>query len=301
MACLFFLYKSSLFAYNAFKENSKMNEIISKKQLSDNVFRFTFVNEDIAKARKPGQFLILRVHDKGERIPLTIADSDAQKGTVDIIFQAVGKTTNLLSQLKKGDSILDAAGPLGSPTHIENYGNVLLIAGGVGAAVLFPVLKALKEKGNQITCIVGARDKDSLILINEIKPLCKNLYITTNDGSAGQKGFVTDVLSRLIEEKEKIDYVYAVGPVIMMKKVSEITKEHNIKTDVSLNPIMIDGTGMCGGCRVIVKGNEKFACVHGPDFNAHDVNFDLLLQRLTMFKDKEQHAAKCMCDKDEDK
>jgi ferredoxin--NADP+ reductase len=204
----------------------------------------------------------------------------------------------LLSNLKIGDSILDVAGPLGSPTHIDNYGTALLIGGGVGTAVLFPVLRALKEKGNEITCIIGSKDKASLILIDEIKPLCKKLYITTDDGSEGRKGYVTDVLEELISNKEKINYVYAVGPVIMMKKVSEITKEHEIKTDVSLNPIMIDGTGMCGGCRVIVKGKEKFACIHGPDFNAHEVNFDLLLQRLTMFKNEEKHAVKCMCDKD---
>jgi ferredoxin--NADP+ reductase len=275
-----------------------MNEIISKKQLSQNIFKFTFKNEDLAKARKPGQFLILRVHDKGERIPLTIVSSDIEKGTVDIIFQVAGKTTTLLSKLKEGDAILDVAGPLGSPTHLDNYGKSLLISGGVGTAVLFPVLKALKEKGNEITSIIGAKDKASLILLDEIKPLCKELYITTDDGSKGRKGFVTDVLKELIDKKEKIDYVYAVGPVIMMKKVSEITKEHNIKTDVSLNPIMIDGTGMCGGCRVIVKGEEKFACVHGPDFNAHEVNFDLLMQRLNMFKNQEKHASECMCHKD---
>ena len=272
-----------------------MNKIVAKKKISKDIVQLTFENKELAEVRKPGQFLILRVHDKGERIPLTIMGSDADKGTVDIIFQVVGKTTTLLSELNVGDKILDVAGPLGNPTLIENFGRCVVIGGGVGTAVLFPVLKALKDAGNTVIAIIGARDKDALILTQEVEAIADELIITTDDGSAGKKGLVTDALKEVISRGEKVNYVYAVGPVIMMKFVALTTKEHKIKTEVSLNPIMIDGTGMCGGCRVMIAGKEKFACVHGPDFDAHEVNFDLLMQRLKMFKGKENKSMECHC------
>lgn len=267
-----------------------MNRIISKEKLAEGIYRYTIENEDIAKARHPGQFIILRIHEKGERIPLTIVDSDVGRGTIDIIFQVVGKTTELLTKLNESDSILDIAGPLGNPTHIENYGQCLLIGGGVGTAVLYPILKALKEVGNHVASIIGAKSNSLIILKQEVKELSDEMIFITDDGSLGKKGFVTDALLKLLEEGKTYDFAYAVGPVIMMKKISEITKEHNIKTEVSLNPIMVDGTGMCGACRCLIDGKEKFACVHGPDFDAHKVDFDLLMRRLDMFKDKEKES-----------
>ena len=269
-----------------------MNKILSKEKLAEDIYRFIVENKDVASAWKPGQFIILRVHEKGERIPLTIVNADANKGTIDIVFQVVGKTTLLLSELNEGDSILDVAGPLGKPSDIKRYGKCLIIAGGVGVAVAYPVLKELREKGNEIISIIGARDKSLLILTDEIKKLSKELILVTDNGSFGKKGFATDALSELLSKDNKFDYVYTVGPVIMMKKVSGITKEYNIETVASLNTIMIDGTGMCGGCRIIVNGEEKFACVHGPEFNAHKVNFNLLEQRINMFKEKECQALK---------
>ncbi len=270
-----------------------MNKVISKEKLAEDIYRFIVENKDVASAWKPGQFIILRVYEKGERIPLTIVDADANKGTIDIVFQVAGKTTLLLSELNEGDSILDVAGPLGMSSDIKRYGKCLIIAGGVGVAVAYPVLKELREKGNEIISIIGARDKSLLILTDEIKKLSKELILVTDNGSFGKKGFVTDALSELLSNKDnKFDYVYTVGPVIMMKKVSGITKKYNIKTVASLNTIMIDGTGMCGGCRIVVDGEEKFACVHGPEFDAHKVNFNLLEQRINMFKEKECQALK---------
>lgn len=269
-----------------------MNRIISKERLAEGIYRYSIENEDIAKARCPGQFVILRVHEKGERIPLTIVEANKKKGTLDIIFQIAGRTTRLLSELNEADSILDISGPLGNPTHIEKYGKSIMIAGGVGIAVLFPVLKAFKEIGNEITTIIGVRNKSLLILDDEIRKISDKLIITTDDGSLGKKGFVTDALSELLSKDINFDFAYVVGPVVMMKKVSEITKEYKIKTEVSLNPIMVDGTGMCGACRCLIDGKEKFACIHGPDFDAHKVNFDLLQRRLSMFKDKEKEAVK---------
>lgn len=267
-----------------------MNEIIKKEPLATNIFRYSLKNKDIAEAWKPGQFVIIRVHDMGERIPLTIAGVDKERGSLDIIFQAAGKTTHMLSDLDEGDSILDMAGPLGTPSEIEKYGRVLVIGGGVGTAVAYPVLGALKEAGNEVSAIIGARSEEYLILENEIKEKSDKVYVVTDDGSAGKKGFVTDILKELLDKADKFDLVYAVGPVLMMQKVTEITKEHNIKTIVSLNTIMIDGTGMCGGCRTVVGGEEKFACVHGPEFDAHKVNFELLAQRLKMFDKHECRA-----------
>jgi NAD(P)H-flavin reductase len=269
-----------------------MNRIIEKERLAENIYRYRIENKDVAIAWKPGQFIILRVHDKGERIPLTIVEADKGKGTIDIIFQVAGKTTALLSELDKGESILDLAGPLGNPSHIEKIGRCLVVAGGVGVAVAYPVLKALKDQGNEITSIIGAKEKSLLILTEEIKDLSSRVIITTDDGSSHRKGFTTDILSELLSEDDNFDYVYTVGPVVMMQRVSEITKKYKIKTVASLNTIMVDATGMCGGCRTQIAGEEKFACVHGPEFDAHQVNFDLLKQRTEMFKEKECQALK---------
>ncbi len=267
-----------------------MNKILEKKKLADNVYWYKVENPDIARARKPGQFLILRVHDKGERIPLTIVNSTREEGSVEIIFQVVGKSTQLLAELNEGDSILDMAGPLGTPTHIEKYGTCVMVGGGIGIAPLLPITRGFKAKGNKIISVLGARSKSLLILEQEMRSCSDTLSVVTDDGSYGEKGLVTDVLRRLCESGEKIDYVVAIGPVIMMREVSKLTKEFGIKTLVSLNPIMVDGTGMCGGCRCYVRGESRFACVHGPEFDGHEVDFDRLAIRLNMFRKSEQQA-----------
>ena len=258
-----------------------------KKELAPSIKLIVVHTPLIARKFKPGQFVIVRVCEEGERIPLTIADADNEN--ITIVFQEVGKTTKLLGQLKVGDRILNLLGPLGKPTQIENYGHVCCIGGGVGVAALYPVAKALKETGNKVTSIIGARTKVLIIFEDEMKRVSDELYITTDDGSKGEKGFVTDVLKRLLE-KNLFDRVFAVGPAIMMKVVSEVTKMKNVKTIVSLNPIMIDGTGMCGGCRVIVGGEPKFACVDGPDFDGHFVDFNQLLSRLKMYEKQEKEV-----------
>lgn len=278
-----------------------MFKIISKKILSFNIKSFEINAPDIAKNSKAGQFVILRLHEKGERIPLTIAGADSVKGTIRIIFQEAGKTTTELGALNEGQYIRDVLGPLGHPTEIKNYGTIVAVAGGVGTAEVLPVIKSLLKAGNKVITIVGARNKDLLILENELKENSSQLLIATDDGSYGIKGFVTNVLSDVIA-KEKINIVYAIGPVPMMKAVSNMTKEHNIETLVSLNPIMVDGTGMCGACRVTVNGKKKFACVDGPEFNAHKVNWDELVSRLSLFKKYEaesfetfKHNPECKC------
>ncbi len=245
----------------------------------------------VARAAKPGQFIILRVHEKGERIPLTIARTDPEKGIVTIIFQEVGKTTIHLGLLNEGDELADFVGPLGKPTEIDNFGTVVAIGGGFGTAVLLPMVTALKKAGNKVITIIGARTKELVLLEDEMKKIVDEVLITTDDGSYGMKGLVTDGL-RYIMSREKVDAVYAVGPVPMMKAVAEMTREPRIKTIVSLNPIMVDGTGMCGACRVEVGGKTKFACVDGPEFDAHEVNFDLLMQRLKMYREEEQYSLK---------
>ena len=266
--------------------------------------KFVIEASDIAKKTLPGQFVILRLHEKGERIPLTIADADKVKGTITLFVQEVGKTTIEMGKLKSGDCILDIVGPLGVPSRIENFGTVLCIAGGVGVAVMYPVAKALKEKGNKIISILGARSKDFIVLENEMKKNSDEFYITTDDGSYGEKGFVSDVLKNLITQSPNrpiANLVYAIGPVPMMKVVSEITKQHNIKTIVSLNPIMVDGTGMCGACRVSVGGVTKFACVDGPDFDGHLVNWPEFTSRLSVFKRKEKESLDHYCKLEKDK
>ncbi|MDD5687836.1 MAG: sulfide/dihydroorotate dehydrogenase-like FAD/NAD-binding protein [Elusimicrobia bacterium] len=275
-----------------------MFKIIEKSTPSIKVNKFVIEAPEIAKKVLPGQFVILRLDEKGERIPITVADKDIEKGTITLFIQEVGKTTTKMGTLKNGDSILDIVGPLGVPSHIENFGTVLCIAGGVGVAVIYPIAKALKEKGNKIISILGARSKDFMILENEIKKISDEFYITTDDGSYVQKGFVSDVLKKLIAQspgKPVADIVYAIGPVPMMRVISDITKQHNLKTIVSLNPIMVDGTGMCGACRVSVGGVTKFACVEGPDFDGHLVNWAELVNRLCVFKTKEKESLDHHC------
>jgi len=243
----------------------------------------------IARKQKPGQFVIVRVHETGERIPLTIKSSDPKRGTITLVIQAVGKTTSLLNELGAGDGILDVVGPLGKPSDIEVYGRCVVIGGGVGTAIALPTAKALRDAGNHVTAILGARTKDLLILENEVREASDELFVMTDDGSYGQKGLVTHKLLELMAERG-IDYVLAIGPVPMMQAVAEATRPLKIRTMVSLNSIMVDGTGMCGGCRVIIDNSSKFACVDGPEFDAHTVDFGILRQRNAMYRDHERVA-----------
>lgn len=267
-----------------------MIKILKTQELAPSIKLFEFDAPLIAKKAKPGQFVVLRVNEPGERIPLTIADTNKDKGILTIVFQEVGKSTKLLGTLKAGDEIMDLIGPLGKPSEIEKYGTVVCIGGGVGTPEIYPVARALKEKGNKVISIVGARSRDLLIMEQEMKSVSDELYITTDDGTYGKKGFVTDELKRMINEKIKIDCIFAVGPVIMMKAVTDVTRPCNIKTIVSLNPIMLDATGMCGVCRVEVGGETKFACVDGPEFDGHKVNFDLLMKRLRTYLKEEKES-----------
>lgn len=267
-----------------------MNRIIKKKRLTEGVNLFEIEAPLIANKRKPGQFVILRINEKGERIPLTIADVNKEKGTITIVAQVVGKTTKHLGSLNPNDSLLDLVGPLGQPTHIEKFGMVVAIGGGVGHAVCYPIARAMKEAGNYLISIIGARTKELIILEDETRKFADELYITTDDGSYGKKGLVTDQLKEIIDKGKKIDLVLTAGPAIMMKFVSQLTKQYGIKTIVSLNSIMVDGTGMCGACRVEVGGKTKFACVDGPEFDGHEVNYDLLMKRLATYKEEEKLA-----------
>ncbi|MFO7677773.1 MAG: sulfide/dihydroorotate dehydrogenase-like FAD/NAD-binding protein [Thermoplasmatota archaeon] len=269
-----------------------MYEIINKKQLSNTVKLMEVKAPLVANKALAGQFIILRIDEKGERIPLTIADYDRTKGTITIIFMEVGKTTKQLGSLNVGDKILNFAGPLGMPSEIEKYGTVVCIGGGVGIAPLFPVVRELKKVGNHVISILGARNEKLLMLEDEIKQYSDEFHICTDDGSKGTKGFVSNLLQDIIDKGTPIDIVWAIGPVIMMKVVSDLTKKYNIKTMVSLNPIMVDGTGMCGGCRVTVGEEIKFACVDGPEFDGHKVDFDNLMLRNRRFIKEEQHACK---------
>lgn len=266
-----------------------MNKIVLKKELGENVVLFQIDAPKIAKKRKAGQFVILRINDQGERIPLTIADSDPEKGTITLIIQGLGKTTKQLNSMKEGESIRDIAGPLGTPTHIEKFGTCAVVGGGIGTAVALPVAKALKTEGNEVISILGARTKSLMILENEMREASNELLLCTDDGSYGTKGFVTQVLKELIDSR-KIDFVLGIGPLPMMRAVAETTRPKGIKTLVSLNPIMIDGTGMCGGCRVTVGGKTKFVCVDGPEFDGHKVDFAELTKRLGAYKRYEKKA-----------
>jgi len=271
-----------------------MYEILEKKVMSEAVKLMKIKAPLVAKKALAGQFVMLRIDEKGERIPLTIADYDRDKGTITIIFMEVGKTTKQLGKMKEGDKLLNLAGPLGMPSEIEKYGTAVMIGGGVGIAPLYPIVRELKKAGNHIISILGARNEKLLMLEKEIDEFSDELYLCTDDGSKGTKGFVSDVLQKLINDGKKIDIVWAIGPVIMMKVVSDLTRKYNIRTVVSLNPIMVDGTGMCGGCRVSVGDETKFACVDGPEFDGHLVDFDNLMLRNRRFIEEERHACKLL-------
>lgn len=262
-------------------------KILEKKELASQLKLIKFSAPLIARYAKPGQFVILMVRENGERIPLTIADKDDKNGTITVIFQEIGMTTKLLGSLAEGDCIYHVLGPLGKASPIRYYGNIIAIGGGVGIAELYPVIKALKMEANKITTIIGARSKKLLILEEELKKFSHQLYITTDDGSYGKKGLVSDVLRELLATNSNYQLVYTIGPVAMMKAVADLTRPYGIKTIASLNPVMVDGTGMCGSCRVTVADKVYFACVHGPDFDAHNVNFDELLRRSKLFEQKE--------------
>jgi ferredoxin--NADP+ reductase len=277
--------------------------IISAKFIAPNIKRFDIYSPKIAQRRKPGQFVIIRIDDSGERIPLTIADSNVEEGTITIIAQGVGKTTNELNMLETGDNILDVVGPLGKPSEIENFsrrdgfpGTAVSIGGGVGTAIAYPTAVALKQAGNHTISIIGGRSKEFVILEDDMRKVCDEVYVTTDDGSYGKKGFVTDQLKELIAS-QKIDFVLAIGPIPMMKAVAEVTREKNIKTVVSLNPIMVDGTGMCGGCRATVDNKTVFVCVDGPEFDAHKVDFETLDRRnKTYLMDEKISREKFQCE-----
>ena len=266
-----------------------MFRIVERERVNPEVNRFVIEAPIIAQKRQPGQFVIFRLHEKGERIPITIADSDAKAGTITVYVQELGKTTYEMGTMDAGDEIADVIGPLGNPTPIEKpEGEVFAVAGGVGSAEVLPVARKHKEVGNKVIAILGYRSKDIVILEEEFRSFCDEVYVTTDDGTYGREGFVTTELKDHLEKKRPIAEVIAVGPAIMMKAVCDLTHHYNIKTMVSLNSIMIDATGMCGVCRVEVGGETRYACVHGPEFDGHKVNFDLLLKRLASFKEEER-------------
>jgi ferredoxin--NADP+ reductase len=273
-----------------------MYAILEARFLAPDVKFFRIQAPKIARKRKAGQFVIVRTMPEGERIPLTIADSDPEEGWITLIVQGIGRTTKFMNTLETGDSIVDVAGPLGMASHIENFGTAVSIGGGVGTAIAFPTAVALKEAGNHVISIIGGRTKDYVILEKELSAVCDEVYPTTDDGSYGFHGFVTQQLQALIDDGKKIDFVLAIGPVPMMKAVAEVTRPYGIKTVVSLNPIMVDGTGMCGGCRVEVDGNSLFACVDGPEFDAHGVDFDQLVRRNRAYERFETKRVEELCD-----
>lgn len=267
-----------------------MYKIVLKRDLAPNIKMFKIHAPRVAAKAMPGQFVILRLHEKGERIPLTITDWSKEDGTVTVIVLEAGKTTKQLALMREGDYILNFVGPLGRPAEVRYYGTVVFVGGGVGIALLYPEVKAFKETGNKIITIIGARTKELLIFEDELAKLSDELYIATDDGSKGHHGFVSDILKKLLEDGRRIDLVVAVGPVIMMKVISNLTKPYRIKTIVSLNPIMVDGTGMCGSCRVTVGGETKFVCVDGPEFDGHLVDFDNLIARNQRYLEEERLA-----------
>jgi len=267
-----------------------MYKITKKKELAPGIKLIGILAPHITHNAQAGNFIVIITDEKGERIPLTIYDWDTQQGIVYVIFQEVGASTIKLGRLNTGDSVFAIAGPLGRHFHVEKYGNVVIIGGGVGVPAIFPIARALKKAGNIVTSIIGFRSKENIILEDEMKTVSNELRISTNDGSYGEKGFVTNTLSCIISSGIKIDVVVAVGPVPMMKEVSNLTKKYGIKTIVSLNALMIDATGMCGGCRVTVGGEVKFSCVDGPDFDGHKVDFDMLISRLAAYSAEEEHS-----------
>ena len=266
-----------------------MYKIVHKEMLNPNVVLMDVLAPEVARNCKPGQFIVLRIDEQGERIPLTIADYFPEKGLVRIVTQAVGYTSRKMTTMEEGDGFLDFIGPLGRESEVENYGTVLCVCGGLGIAPMFPIARALKEAGNRVITVVGARNKDILIWEDVLRTVSDELYVTTDDGSYGEKGVVTDV-ARKILEREKIQRAWAIGPVIMMKFTSLLTKEFEVPTIVSMNPIMVDGTGMCGACRLEVGGETRFACVDGPEFDGHTVNWDLSMRRMNIYRAKEQIA-----------
>lgn len=268
-----------------------MNSILEKKQVGPQVTEYVLAAPAIAKKAKAGQFVIILVSEKGERIPLTIADNDPEKGTVTIVVQEVGRTTAHLNELGVGDNVEGLVGPLGKESEIEKVGTVVCIGGGVGIACIYPIARDLKRAGNKVISIIGARTKSLLIWEDRMADVSDEIYVTTDDGSHGHKGFVTDELKRLIDEGVEINLVYAVGPAIMMKAVANTTREAGTKTIVSLNSVMVDGTGMCGGCRVQIGDETKFVCVDGPEFDAHLVDFDELMKRQSTYKNHEKESA----------
>ncbi|MDO9110167.1 MAG: sulfide/dihydroorotate dehydrogenase-like FAD/NAD-binding protein [Desulfatirhabdiaceae bacterium] len=272
-----------------------MFKIVKRKEMAGGTIVLNEIEAPlIAKKAKPGQFVILKANEAGERIPLTMADTNPEKGTITIIYMVVGKSTALFKSLKVGESYQDVIGPLGKPTHLEKLGTVVCVGGGTGIAVIHPITRGLKEIGNKVISIIGARSKDILILEEEMKAASDTLHVCTDDGSYGHHGFVTEVLKQVLE-KEDVKLVVAIGPVPMMKFVSKITKDFNAPTMVSLNPIMVDGTGMCGGCRVSVGGETKFACVDGPEFDGHKVDFDELMRRLQAYCEDEKKCYNDYC------
>ena len=275
-----------------------MFEILKRREMADGTVVMNEISAPlIAKKARPGQFVILKANETGERIPLTMADTDPKKGTITIIYQVVGKSTSLFKTLQDGDHFQDVIGPLGKPTHLEKLGTVVCVGGGTGVAVMHPITRALKEIGNNVIAVIGARTKDLLILEDEMRAASHKLHVCTDDGSYGHHGFVTDVLKEILE-KEDVKLVVGIGPVPMMKFVCKLTEEYKVRTIVSLNAIMVDGTGMCGCCRVSIGGENKFACVDGPEFDGHDVDFDELMQRLRAYTEEEAVASEkysCEC------
>jgi NAD(P)H-flavin reductase len=265
-----------------------MFKILAKEKLTENIYKMVIEAPKVARKRKAGQFVMIRPDERGERIPLTISDADPESGTITIVFQTVGYTTKQMGTLDAGEYLQDVAGPLGHPTHIENYGTVVSVGGGLGTALGRPITEALYKAGNHVIAIISARNKDLIIMEDEMRSICHELKICTDDGSRGFRGFPTQVLQELIDSGRKIDLVVAVGPVPLMAAVSRLTKPYGIKTVVSLNPIMVDATGMCGACRVTVGGVTRFGCVEGPEFDGHQVDYDELMKRLKLYVPEER-------------
>ena len=272
-----------------------MFPIVDARVLGPGVKQFEIEAPRIARKQRAGQFVIIRLDDHGERIPLTIKGSDPKRGTITLVVQAVGKTTSDLNDLNAGDAILDVVGPLGKPSDVERYGTVVVIGGGVGTAIALPTAHAMRDAGNHVIAILGARNKDLLILEDEVRSASHELFVMTDDGSYGQKGLVTDKLRELLEKAGAVDFVLAIGPIPMMRAVADVTRPLQIRTVVSLNSIMVDGTGMCGGCRVLIGNQSKFACVDGPEFDAHEVDFQVLSQRNAMYREQEKLAMERRC------
>ena len=273
-----------------------MFKILKKEELSPNVYAMEIDAPRVAKKAEPGQFIVLRVDEKGERIPLTIANFDRETGRILIVFQVIGASTMELAALNEGDSVLDFVGPLGRPSEIGKLdGTMVVVGGGIGVAPTYPIARAMKEAGNKVIAIMGAKTKDILVMEDEMKQVTDEIVVTTDDGSRGIKGFVTNAVQALVDRGEKIAQITAIGPVIMMKSVADATRDLGIKTVVSLNPIMVDGTGMCGGCRVTVGDETKFACVDGPEFDGHLVDFKGLMSRQRMYRDMETEEKDHVC------